>query len=63
VLVAALKLGNVMDVTPGPAALAFTVCVVLSLLATASFDPHSVWEDTETPTKELEPQMNADERR
>jgi paraquat-inducible protein A len=59
VLVAALKLGNVMDVTPGPAALAFTVCVVLSLLATASFDPHSVWDDD----GRLKPQMNADERR
>jgi paraquat-inducible protein A len=45
VLVAALKLGNVMDVTPGPAALAFTICVVLSLLATATFDPHMIWEE------------------
>ena len=44
ILVAALKLGDVMDVTPGPAAAAFAVCVVLSLLATALFDPRSVWE-------------------
>lgn len=44
VLVAALKLGNVMDVAPGPAAFTFCLCVLLSLLATASFDPHSVWE-------------------
>ena len=44
VLVAALKLGNMMDVTPGPAAFTFALCVVLSLLATASFDPHSIWD-------------------
>jgi paraquat-inducible protein A len=42
ILVAALKLGNWMDVAAGPGALAFSICVVLSLLATASFDPHSV---------------------
>ncbi len=52
VLVAALKLGNAMDVAPGPAALAFTVCVILSLLATATFDPHMIWdEDVETPKR------------
>jgi paraquat-inducible protein A len=45
VLVAALKLGDLVDVTPGPAALAFTACVVLSLLATATFDPHLIWDD------------------
>lgn len=44
ILVAVLKLGNVMDVTPGPGALAFATCVVLSLLASASFDPHNMWE-------------------
>lgn len=44
VLVAVLKLGHVVDVTAGPAALAFTGCVVLSLLAAASFDPHGLWE-------------------
>lgn len=45
VLVAALKLGDMMDVTPGPAAAAFAICVVLSLIATARFDPHSLWEE------------------
>ncbi len=44
VLVAALKVGDLVEVYPGPAALAFTVCVVLSLLATACFDPHSLWD-------------------
>ena len=44
VLIAALKLGDMMEVTPGPAAAAFAMCVVLSLIATARFDPHSLWE-------------------
>jgi paraquat-inducible protein A len=44
VLVAALKLGNMLEVKPGPAALAFTTCVMLSLLAAATFHPQSVWE-------------------
>lgn len=45
VLVAALKLGNVMDVTPGPAAAAFALCVVLGLLAAASFNPRGLWRE------------------
>ena len=42
-LVAALKLGDVVDLTPGPGVTAFTACVGLSLLASACFDPHSIW--------------------
>lgn len=44
ILVAALKLGNMVEVTAGPGALAFCACVVLSLIASACFDPHSLWE-------------------
>jgi paraquat-inducible protein A len=44
ILVATIKLGEWLTVTPGPAALAFACCVVLSLLAAASFDPHALWE-------------------
>lgn len=44
-LVAVLKIGDVVEVTAQPAALAFTACVLLSLIATASFDPHSLWRD------------------
>lgn len=49
ILVAAIKIGDLVDVTPGPAASAFTCCVVLSLLATAAFDPHSLWRSTTAP--------------
>ncbi len=45
VLVAVLKLGDMVEVSPGPGALAFASVVVLSLVATAVFDPHNLWED------------------
>ncbi len=44
VLVAVLKLGDLVEVSAGPGALAFASVVVLSLLATAVFDPHHLWE-------------------
>jgi paraquat-inducible protein A len=44
VLVAAIKVGDWVDVEAGPAAIAFAACVTLSMLATATFDPHSLWE-------------------
>lgn len=44
VLIAMLKLGDLVQVDPGPGLLAFTSCVGLSLVAGASFDPHALWE-------------------
>ncbi len=44
ILVAVLKLGDFVEVSAGPAAMAFGLCVLLSLLAAASFDPHRIWE-------------------
>lgn len=44
-LVAWVKVGDLVEVTPGPAALAFTLVVGLSLLASAAFDPHALWEE------------------
>ena len=43
VVVAWLKMGDLVSVHPGPAAWTFTGCVLLSLLASASFDPHALW--------------------
>ena len=43
ILVAVLKLGDFVEVSAGPAAVAFGLCVLLSLLAAASFDPHRIW--------------------
>jgi paraquat-inducible protein A len=45
VVVAAIKLGDMVSVSAGPGAIAFASCVILSLLAGASFDPHRLWED------------------
>jgi len=47
VLVAAVKLGESIEITPGPGAAAFTAVVILSLLASAAFDPHAIWGETE----------------
>lgn len=44
-LVAVVKLGDVVSVTAGPGALAFAACVFLSLIASACFDPHVLWEE------------------
>lgn len=49
VLVAAVKLGDWMDVKPGPGVAAYAAVVIFSLLSSASFDPHAIWEE---PTDE-----------
>ena len=45
VLVAWVKVGDLGEITPGPAAFAFTAVVLLSLLSSALFDPHALWAD------------------
>lgn len=52
VLVAWLKVGELVRVEPQPAAALFALCVLLSLLASAWFDPHALWTEEsleETP--------------
>lgn len=46
-LVAALKLGDIVEVTAGPGAVAFAGCVVCSLLASAFFEPRDLWKGNE----------------
>jgi paraquat-inducible protein A len=43
VLVALVKLGDLATVLPGPGLIAFTAIVVLTLLASASFDTKLIW--------------------
>jgi paraquat-inducible protein A len=43
-LVAAMKLGDLVEVSPGPGVFAFGTTVLLSLVATAFFNPHAIWE-------------------
>jgi len=44
VLVALVKLGQIAIILPGPGLIAFTAVVVLTMLASASFDPRLIWE-------------------
>jgi len=44
-LVATLKLGDMVRVQAGPGAVTFAAFVLLSLLASAVFDPHAIWDD------------------
>ena len=47
VLVAVVKLGDLVEVTPGIGVAAFGAVVVLSMLASAAFDPHQIWQGEE----------------
>ncbi len=53
-LVAWIKIGDLVDVSPGPGALTFTLCVLLSLLASAHFDPHALWDHPEEEGKPID---------
>jgi len=44
IVVAWLKLGDLVEVRPGPATWTFAAMVVLSLVASAWFDPHALWD-------------------
>ena len=44
VLVALVKLGQIATILPGPGLIAFSAVVVLTMLASASFDPGAIWE-------------------
>lgn len=44
VLVALVKLNTLAKVIPGPGLVAFTLVVVLTMLASAAFDPKLLWE-------------------
>jgi paraquat-inducible protein A len=43
ILVALVKLGDLARVIPGPGLIAFTCVVVLTMLASQSFDPKLIW--------------------
>lgn len=48
ILVALIKVGRIATVTPGPGLIAFASVVVLTLLASGSFDSRQIWEDQDT---------------
>jgi paraquat-inducible protein A len=47
ILVALVKLGSIATVLPGRGLTAFSAMVVLTILASASFDPASIWDKAE----------------
>ena len=44
-MVALVKLGDLVQFSMGPAVIAFVLCVFMSLVASALFDPHAIWEE------------------
>lgn len=44
-LVMLIKLSGMVEFHIGPAAVAFAGCVIMSMIASMSFDPHSIWEE------------------
>ena len=46
-LVMLVKLGHLVEFHFGPAAIAFTLCVASSMVASMLFDPHAIWDDGE----------------
>jgi paraquat-inducible protein A len=44
-LVGLVQLGQIATVLPGPGLVAFAAVVVLTMLASASFDPKTIWQE------------------
>jgi len=51
ILVALVQVQSLALIRPGPGVLAFAAVVILSMLATLSFDPRLIWDAAETPSK------------
>ena len=49
ILVALVKMGEIATVLPGPGLLAFAGVVVLTMVASASFDPRLIWTEERSP--------------
>ena len=44
-LVMLVKLGDMVEFHFGPAIVAFVFCVMMSMIASLTFDPHAIWEE------------------
>jgi len=53
-LTAMVQLGRFAQIEPGPAVLPFAAVVVLTMLASASFDPRSIWTAPPEPEAKLD---------
>ena len=45
-LVMLVKLGDMVEFHFGPAIIAFVLCVAMSMIASLTFDPHAIWEQS-----------------
>ncbi len=54
ILVSLVHAGSLLSITPGPAALAFSAVVVITMLAANSFDPRLIWD-----ARNMQPHMPA----
>jgi len=61
ILAASVKLGDLVQISAGPGALAFAGCVALSLVAAACFDPRASWHG-ESGLVGIPPEANRPDR-
>ncbi|WP_110599409.1 paraquat-inducible protein A [Salinicola lusitanus] len=54
ILVSLVHAGSLLAITPGPAALAFSAVVIITMLAAISFDPRLIWD-----ARNMQPHMPA----
>lgn len=47
ILVALIQIGGILTIRPGPAALAFSGVVIITMLAAEAFDPRLIWDKLE----------------
>lgn len=52
ILVTLIRAGNLLSITPGPAALAFGAVVILTMLAAMTFDPRLIWDSSQPALKQ-----------
>ena len=52
-MVTLVKLGDLVEFHLGPAVFAFVMCVIMSVIASAMFDPHAIWEDAEEEMRQV----------
>jgi paraquat-inducible protein A len=48
ILVAVVKIGEMVEINPGVGSTAFGLCVVMSICASLTFDPSNIWSEKKT---------------
>ena len=53
IMVAVIRFGKFATVIPGPGIVAFTAVVVLTMLASASFEPQLIWSENDESNTQI----------